>query len=387
MQHCTFGCQRRCFILRVSLYTASTVVCAGCSCCHHNARPHRSSSFSIFTLCACLRVECSRASAMVRTTCMRQLLLLVLLICLCSQSALGQAGGWCQTGVRLLPNLTDLLSSTSHHYFGAADDECSSFYFSALDVSPSASSPSVVLRFDEALNVSLINDQPIPASLLAAGFRYITDMEYFNLHLFAPIASTVPLLSASSSSVRHRSRGWSSSQLSSNASSGIAVLSRSNLTVLQWYPLPEPVALQQLTIDYGDASLYASAALSVSALFRFSIATDGRLSRLADVKLASRPSFDAIRGSALFYPGGLLFYVSWPAAERQLSAQSRTAAEEEVSGAVLQYDVKSQAWSSLLNTSTALPVTSMADLWSTSQPNFGSMHIVDGRSLYNYDSC
>ena len=293
-----------------------------------------------------------------------------------------QSGDWCLTGVQLLPNLTALLSSSAYDYYGAADDECSSLYFTAIDSSPAAASPSVLLRTDETLTVSLVNQLPIPASLLASGFRYVTAMEYSNLRLFAAVTTTLPLSAsaAAAPSRRHRSRSSAATSASMNVSSGLAVLSTVNLTVLAWYPLTESVALQAVAIDYGDSTLYASAAVSVSSLFHFAIAADGRLSRLPDIQLAS-PPLAAIRGSALLYPAGLLFYVA------PLSQPSAAGHEANFTGAVLQYDVKTEQWSTLLNATTALPVTGMADLWSTSQPAFGSLHVLDARSLYDYDSC
>ena len=333
---------------------------------------------------------------MKRCQSMQRLLLAAVLLCAALRTSTGQSGGWCQTGVRPLPNLTDHFPSNTYQYYGAADDECSSFYFTAIDTNASSTSPSVLLRVDDTLAVSLVNPQPIPSSFLATGYRYVTGMEDFNLRLFAAVTTTLPFSdistahSASSGAARHRSR--TSASLAPNVSSVIAVLSTDNLTVLDWYPLNAPVALQSIAIDYGDSTLYACAALSVAALYHFSIDTDSRLTALPDVQLASQPPFTAIRGSALLYPGGLLLYVSWQQAkaEGQLVSTDGTlmaAAVNATAGSVLQYDVKSQAWTSLLNTSTALPVTSMADFWSTSQPGFGSMHVIDGQSMYNYDSC
>ena len=310
-------------------------------------------------------------------------ILITALLSFCSVAVQSSSSSqWCSTSINELPAipavLPSLSSSFSYLWYGAGDDECSDFYFSAIDLNASSSSPTVLVRADASLNISVVNAAPIPAKLLSQGLRYIPQLAYFNLHVYAPIVSSLPSLPPSSSSLSHRHRRPSTAAAAE--SSVIALLSMRNLSVVSFFPVTEAVALRCLVVDYSDASMYAAVS-SPAYLLHFSIASSGSLSRMADLSIS--PMSD-VMSAVLLAPRTLLFLL---AAGEQLTGGGDEAAVSEYVSSVLQVELDSGRVTAVLNVSSASPASSFAAFWSVDRPGFGSMHLIDSQRMLSYDEC
>ena len=309
-------------------------------------------------------------------------LLLLLPLHLLVVSAAADDDQWCPTSVTPLPTLPSNYSSYTFH--GAADDECSDFFFSAILTSPNSStpststlSPSILLRASPSLNISHINPFPIPPTLLASGLRYIGGMAYSNLHLFAPLTSTPPpsLLPVSRSPPSRRRL----TPPSPTPQSALLVLSTSTLKVVFSYPIASPIRLDWVAVDYATSpspTLYSSSS-STSIVLAFAIATTGELTPLPSLTLPA--TLPPVTGATLLNPGTLLLLSSVPLPSPFLFSAYLTS--------LTSLDLSSLTATPVANMTTRHPATSTADVWSTDLPGFGSIHFITRSALYNLDLC
>ena len=294
---------------------------------------------------------------------------------------------WCPTSVTPLPTLLSNLSS--YTLYGAADDECSDFFFSAILTSPASSSPSplsspspspspsILLRASPSLNVTHINTSPIPATLLSSGLRYIGGMAYFALHLYAPLTSTPP-----PSLTPHHLHPRTSPP--SPPQSALLVLSTSTLSVVFSYPLASPITLSWVVIDYGTSpapTLYSSST-ATSTVLAFAISDTGELIPLPSLTLPT--TLPPVTGATLLNPGTLLLLSFLPFSSPSSSPSSPAPTYLTT---LTSFDMATLTPTPMANLSTPHPPTSTADVWSTDLPGFGSIHFITRAALYNYDLC